>query len=124
MKIIFLKNRFPHYFCVDRTNFRQILSFITKCLLKPVQQHRSKCCSRKLWSFYLKHRCSLSLKNKFLKYGIILRYFNFEPSFKLRWCRARDLPGSQIPVTTGGFELRIYCKRSSYLTHYLTTSNL
>ena len=29
-----------------------------------------------------------------------LRYFNFEPSFKLRWCRARDLFGSQIPVTT------------------------
>ena len=33
------------------------------------------------------------------------RYFNFKPSFKLRWCRARDLLGSQIPVTTGGFEL-------------------
>ena len=26
-------------------------------------------------------------------------------SFKLRWCRARDLFGSQIPLTTGGFEL-------------------
>ena len=23
----------------------------------------------------------------------------------LRWCRARDLFGSQIPVNTGGFEL-------------------
>ena len=30
----------------------------------------------------------------------------------LRWCRARDLFGSQIPVTTGGFELRISCIRS------------
>ena len=25
-------------------------------------------------------------------------------TFKLRWCRARGLLGSQIPVTTGGFE--------------------
>ena len=56
------------------------------------------------------------------------RYFNFEPSFKLRWCRAQDLFGSQIPVTTGGFELRISCIRSSYLRpirssriRYLTT---
>ena len=47
----------------------------------------------------------------------ILVDFNFEPSFKLRWCRARDLFGSQIPVTTGGFELRISCIRNSYLTH-------
>ena len=46
-----------------------------------------------------------------------MRYFNFEPSFKLRWYRAQDLLGSQIPVTTGGFELRISCIRSSYLTH-------
>ena len=37
----------------------------------------------------------------------ILRYFNFEPSFTLQWCSARDLLGSQITVTTGGFELRI-----------------
>ena len=29
-------------------------------------------------------------------------------SFKLRWCRARDLFGSQIPVTTRGFELTIF----------------
>ena len=36
---------------------------------------------------------------------VILRYFNFEPSFKLRWCCAQDLFGSQMPVTTGGFEL-------------------
>ena len=42
----------------------------------------------------------------------MLRYFNFEPSFKLRWCRARDLFGSQIPVTTGGFELQISCIQS------------
>ena len=41
----------------------------------------------------------------------MLRYFNFEPSFKLRWCRAQDLFGPQIPVTTGGFELRISCIR-------------
>ena len=35
----------------------------------------------------------------------MMRYFNFEPSFKLRWCHAQDLFGSQIAVTTGGFEL-------------------
>ena len=38
---------------------------------------------------------------------LMLRYFNFEPSFKLRWCRAEDLFRSQISVTTGGFEMRI-----------------
>ena len=37
----------------------------------------------------------------------IVEYLNFEQSLKLRWCRARDLFGPQIPVTTGGFELRI-----------------
>ena len=29
----------------------------------------------------------------------ILRYFNFKPSFKLRWCRSRELFGSQLSVT-------------------------
>ena len=47
---------------------------------------------------------------------LLLRYFNFEPSFKLRWCRVRDLFGLQIPVTTGGFEARISSIQSSYLT--------
>ena len=46
----------------------------------------------------------------------MLRYFNFGPSFKLRWYCDRDLFELQIPVTTGGFELRISRKRSSYLT--------
>ena len=32
----------------------------------------------------------------------MLRYFNFKPSSKLRWCRALDLFLSQIPVTRGG----------------------
>ena len=36
---------------------------------------------------------------------------------QLRWRRARDLVGSQIQVTTGGFELRISCIRGDYLTH-------
>ena len=35
----------------------------------------------------------------------------------LPWCRARDLFGSQILVTTGEFELRISYIRSSHLTH-------
>ena len=50
----------------------------------------------------------------------ILRYFNFEPSFKLRWCRARDSLGLQIPVTAGGFEQRISCIRCFYLTHQVS----
>ena len=45
----------------------------------------------------------------------MLRYFNFEPSFKFRWYYAHDLFGSRIPVTTRGFGLRISCIRSSYL---------
>ena len=40
----------------------------------------------------------------------------------LRWCRALELFGSQIPVAKGGFELRISCIRSSYLTRYLVGS--
>ena len=52
-----------------------------------------------------------------------LLYFNFEPGFKPRWCRARDLFESQIPVATGGFELRISCIRSSYLTRQVIKSN-
>ena len=44
--------------------------------------------------------------------------FNFEPSLKLRWFRPRDLFGSQIPVTTGRFELPIFSMRNSYLTQY------
>ena len=46
----------------------------------------------------------------------MLRYFNVEPSFKQQWYRTRDLFGSQIPVTTGGFEQRIsYLKSICYL---------
>ena len=37
--------------------------------------------------------------------------------YKLRWSPAQDLFRSKIPVTTGGFELRISCTRSNYLTH-------
>ena len=41
----------------------------------------------------------------------------------MRWYHARDLSGSQIPVTTERFELQIPCIRSSYLTRirYRTT---
>ena len=53
----------------------------------------------------------------------MLRYFNFEPSFKLQFFRARDLFGSQIPVTTGGFELQISYIRSSFLTHLTIRPN-
>ena len=39
------------------------------------------------------------------------------------WCHAQELFGSQIPVTTGGFELWISCIRTSYLTHEALRSN-
>ena len=35
----------------------------------------------------------------------------------LRWCRAQDLFGSEIPMTTGGFALRISGIQSNYLTN-------
>ena len=47
----------------------------------------------------------------------MLRYVILEPSLKLRWCQARDLLPSQIPLTTGPFVLRIFCIQSTYLTH-------
>ena len=47
----------------------------------------------------------------------MMRYFYFEPTFKLRWYRAQDLFGSRISVTTEGFEQRISCIRSSNITH-------
>ena len=46
-----------------------------------------------------------------------LRYFNFEPSFEVGCYCAWDLFGSQILVTTGGFELWISYIQSSHLTH-------
>ena len=46
-----------------------------------------------------------------------LKYLNLKPSFKLQWYRAQDLFESQIPVTTGDFELQISCMRGSYLTN-------
>ena len=66
--------------------------------------------------------CNMNYKKDFnneliKRFANMLRYFNFEPSLKLQWFRARDLFGPQIPVTTGGFELRISCIESRYLTH-------
>ena len=55
-------------------------------------------------------------KSSFLLPCILFRlwYFNFEPSFKLRWCRAQDLFGLQTPVATGGFVLVITCLREKF----------
>ena len=36
-------------------------------------------------------------------------------TYKQRWCRARDLFGLQVPVTTGGFELQFSCIQSRYV---------
>ena len=57
----------------------------------------------------------------------MLRYFNFEPCFKLWWCFARDLFGSQIPyglmalfhMALGPSGLGSYftCKRFAVQTH-------
>ena len=63
------------------------------------------------------------INSTFKQYSLMLRYLNFKPSFKLPWCRTQDLFGSQIPVTTGGFQLQISCIGSSYLTHWATRPN-
>ena len=55
-----------------------------------------------VWSWFSFWNCSVSSSSRHFPW---LRYFNFEPSFKLRWRHARDLFGSQIPVSTWGFEL-------------------
>ena len=40
--------------------------------------------------------------------GNLFRYIITKiTKINMRWCHARDLFGSQIPVTTEGFELRI-----------------
>ena len=44
---------------------------------------------------------NIAFKVIFKKQFSNLRYFNFEPSFILRWYRARDLYESQIPMITG-----------------------
>ena len=44
--------------------------------------------------------------DRFEKLGNFLKN---QLSSLLRWCRAREIIGSQIPVTTVGFELRISC---------------
>ena len=49
-----------------------------------------------------------------LKLHALRQPSDFENISVMRWCRARDLFGSQIPVTTGGFELQISCIRSRY----------
>ena len=95
---------------------------LLKNLIKVYSQFKDN-----IWGVDLVDMQSLSRKNKGIKYllrpidlyskyafvillkdkkaiSIMLRHFNFEPSLKLRWCRARDLFGSQIPATTGGFE--------------------
>ena len=60
------------------------------------------------------HRMVWTAKSTFAPVEI-LRHFNFEPSFKLRWRHTRDLFGSQISVTTRGFEQQISCIRGCYL---------
>ena len=54
----------------------------------------------------------------------MLRYLIFEPGFKLRWCRARDLFESRIPVTTGEFEPRISCIRPRAKKNTLVSGNM
>ena len=40
----------------------------------------------------------------------------YNPPQFLRWCRARDFNGSQIPVTTRGYKLRTSDMQCSYLS--------
>ena len=55
--------------------------------------------------------CENYFKNIFFKDNVIRK------NILLRWCRARNLFGSQIPVTIGGSELQVSCMQSCYLTH-------
>ena len=41
----------------------------------------------------------------------------------LWWCHAQELFESQVPVTLGGFELKISYIWSNYLTHYSFVHN-
>ena len=76
-------------------------------------------CKAKKKSLRITQIFLLELKIMNLKLFSILIYFNFRPSFKLRWRHARDLYGSQIPVTTRGFGMRTFCVRCTYVTHKL-----
>ena len=88
--------------------------WISKCWLSntPIK-YRNLVYLMPCWVNFI---CCLSLWQFIVFQYIFLKYFNFEPSFKLRWCHNRYLFVSQIPVTTRGFELRISCIWSSYLT--------
>ena len=46
-----------------------------------------------------------------------LRYFNFQPSFKVRCCHARVFYRSQIPLSTGGSEQQTSLIQCGYLAH-------
>ena len=60
--------------------------------------------------------------NKNIKY---IRTMMGNNTAVLQWCCARDLFGSQIPVTTGGFKLRISCIQSRYLTQlWISTAHI
>ena len=93
--------------------------FTLKCVPDMIRTYSLRCkfqFLRKLpFQFWLRvcirNKCWNKTHKQNIKYMVI--YVNFEPSFKLRWCRAWDLFGSQIPVITGGFELQISCIRSS-----------
>ena len=47
----------------------------------------------------------------------MLKYFNFEPCFKLQWCGAGDLSWIKIPATTAGFEFVTSHIKCRCLTH-------
>ena len=85
-------------------------------VLRPLLFCLRECRTRSLSSEYKLTKLILQIGCLFdLKEGTKL---NPEISTKiLRWCRARDLFGSQIPVSTGGFELRISCIRSRPIGH-------
>ena len=115
----------------------QIVAFFKKNLRHNLREKRS----RKIWFLprYFNDEIIIN-KNTFLygwfvclkpgskiKYlkAIALRYLIFEPGFKLGWCRARDLFGSRIPVTTGEFELQISsCIRPRAKKNTLVSGNV
>ena len=107
-------NQSLNKFCVTQSFSKQKQRTVSFKIFRSENSRKtSKKISMTEKSIVLIYDLGLSCENSVQK----LRYFNFEPSFRLQWCRARDLFGLQIPVTTGGFELRISCIQNSYLTH-------
>ena len=117
LKALLRKNSF-YFFLFDNYKFHHLLGYHAIGINSFAYLFFSALCT---FSNLLRQAKSLSIlfiycrDHQIQKFLIILRYFSFEPRFKLRLYRARDLLGLQILVTTWGFELRISWIQCRYL---------